>query len=150
MPDEIQTENLQTGSPEQIDATGSGVPTPPPSDGDTADGTDATAPATATAPAATVRAYHDIIAERLARKNPAAAARPMAHASDVENTPKPAPLSESPVAQAETSATSSTALPAEIEQGTKSQEIQAEGPKEEKLSGSRERARLRQQERAEL
>src|SRR6476659_2707246 len=96
MPDEIQTDTLDQGSPEQLDATGPGVPTPPLANEPDA----APAAATSVAPAATVRAYHDIIAERLARKNPAASARPMAHASDVENTPKPA-VAEMPIAQAE-------------------------------------------------
>src|SRR6266540_7123171 len=126
MPDENQTDNLQTGSPEQIDATGPGVPTPPPaSDEPTSGSEEAPTPATTSAPAATARAYHDIIAERLARKNPAAAARPMAHASDVENTPKPVPPPEMPIAQAEDAAIASDTLPAEIEQETKAQEIQA-------------------------
>src|ERR1044071_7962858 len=79
MPEETQTEHLNQGSPEQIDATGPGVPTPPPD----SEPESPSAPAASSAPAATARAYHDIIAERLARKNPAAAAPPEAHSSDV-------------------------------------------------------------------
>lgn len=108
------------------------------------------------APAATASSYRDIIAERLARQaQPRGESRhgetrsPMAHSSDVERTPVP----EIPIGEAENMATAGgeSVMPSEIEAGTRAQEIKPEAvPQQDALSASRERARLRQQERAEL
>ena len=102
------------------------------------------------APAATASSYRDIIAERLARKraeNPSP--QPMAFTSDVERKPAPAVASNESEA-----APSENGIPAEIEATTAQQEISSAEPiaaeKSQGQSSSRERARLRQQERAAL
>ncbi len=172
MQDDFQTENGQettnTGpSPlsappvsetEQLTVQGS----PEPDSGELFSSSEASIPpSSGRAPAATASSYRDIIAERLARKaGPGTAPRPMAHASDVENAPPKA----IPVEKTEESATASVIAPI-IEESTKSQEIaSAESPASEPMAeesveqsedssqnlSSRERARLRQQERAAL
>src|SRR4051794_10353775 len=82
--------------------------------------TSSTEPATSRTPAATASSYRDIIAERLARSaqqrgggSPAAQSRPMAHASDVEQ----------PTGRTFGSEPEKSAIPASIEQSTKSREV---------------------------
>ncbi|MDP4198928.1 MAG: glycosyltransferase [Bacteroidota bacterium] len=112
-------------------------------------------PSKSPAPAATASSYRDIIAERLARQGrPSSATRPsegrspMAHSSDVERTRVP----EIPLSEAETLAKVPEGnIPEEIEAATRAQEIKPEtSSQQDALSSSRERARLRQLERAEL
>ncbi len=113
--------------------------------------TEPASPSPARVPAATASSYRDIIAERLARKSgDQTTSAPLAHSSDVERAAKH-------TAPVEPSAATGEIAP-EIEIGTKRQEISAEeSPATDSSSdnrsnelGSRERARLRQQERAAL
>ncbi|HWF44788.1 MAG TPA: glycosyltransferase [Candidatus Kapabacteria bacterium] len=113
-------------------------------------------------PAATASSYRDIIAERMARQRgqsggAAPSSRPMAHSSDVERSPA------KPVLEPEgKSSQRPSGLSPEIEQGTKEMEIPSaessapstqeipKQPTSERPASAQERARLRQQERAEL
>jgi glycosyltransferase involved in cell wall biosynthesis len=113
-------------------------------------------------PAATASSYRDIIAERMARQRAQSggatpSSRPMAHSSDVERSPA------KPVVETETKPSQrSSGLSPEIEQGTKEMEIPSaespatptheiqKQPTSERPASAQERARLRQQERAEL
>ena len=101
-------------------------------------------------PAATASSYRDIIAERLARKSGGGTASTMAHSSDVERSAtSAAPLTEAPIPFSE------AGIPGVIEAATKLQEIPvSDAPSEVAATSaglsSRERARMRQEERAAL
>jgi glycosyltransferase involved in cell wall biosynthesis len=102
-------------------------------------------PATTRAPAATASSYRDIIAERLARKtggNDASTHSPMAHSSDVEFTQRPEAVTPSLSRDLESRTSQSEPPTGELNEGS------SEGS-DANLSG-RDRARMRQQERAAL
>ncbi len=123
------------------------IPTPPTGDDDIP----AVESAPTRHPAATASSYRDIIAERLARKNvgsEASAHSPMAHSSDIEFTQKPEAAAPPPsltlAASRETEPhAASSEHPIEQANDTSSAELSDSG-------SSRDRARLRQQERAAL
>ncbi len=104
--------------------------------------TTTTEAAPARTPAATASSYRDIIAERLARKsggNDASTHSPMAHSSDIEFTQRPETASTNPSQEIELRA----GRPESANDDASAEVSDAN------LSG-RERARLRQQERAAL